>query len=370
MKKEPGKAPENRPVLIEVPKPVNQMSKKELDGFVDETLEAVDGQSATTSCPQCSSKTGIREIFYGLPDGPVDEKKYAVGGCCISDNDPTVKCIECGWKGEFVNNIGPGPFILESPQRIDTSVLERISVEIVLGISKEQSKFAPLSAELEATWDKITVEMEELKAKGFGIDIVSEIPDIEITAKMRLKTSTNKKPYQPYQVTFKGSSLLGESNGLENFKMAHEKFSELRDKGRAKCYTRWCKACTLYRLNLENDVTGHVLKISFPTVVSLASKINIDWSWERPDSEWAKQQGDPVKEYKSLVERKSKPVFYVRLESEEYINMLLGGQSERSHSRFVWDSSEGISVKCADCEKWFALSEGRKSHDCTPITSP
>ena len=30
MKKKPDKAPGNRPVLIEVPKPVNQMSKKEL----------------------------------------------------------------------------------------------------------------------------------------------------------------------------------------------------------------------------------------------------------------------------------------------------------------------------------------------------
>ena len=56
------KAPENRPVLIEVPKPVNQMSKKELDGFVEEILEAIDGQTPVTSCPQCSSTTGLREI--------------------------------------------------------------------------------------------------------------------------------------------------------------------------------------------------------------------------------------------------------------------------------------------------------------------
>ena len=56
-------------------------------------------------CPLCKSTTGIREIFYGLPDGPVDEKKYAVGGCCISDNDPSAKCIECGWKGEYVDNL-------------------------------------------------------------------------------------------------------------------------------------------------------------------------------------------------------------------------------------------------------------------------
>ena len=157
-----------------------------------------------------------------------------------------------------------------------------------------------------------------------------------------MKTSTNKQPYQPYQVTFEGSSLLGESNGIENFKTAYEFISTLRDKGRVKCYTRWCKACTLYRLQLQNDVTGHVLKISFPNVISLASNINIDWRWDNPDSEWAKKKGDPVKEYKSLVERKSKPVFYVRLESEEHINILLGGQGERSQSRFVYYSPEEI----------------------------
>ncbi len=57
------------------------------------------------SCPECKSKTGVRKIFYGYPDGPVDDEKYAIGGCCISDNDPTVKCIDCGWKGEFIDNM-------------------------------------------------------------------------------------------------------------------------------------------------------------------------------------------------------------------------------------------------------------------------
>jgi len=265
------------------------------------------------SCPACKSKTGLREIFYGLPIGPVDEKKYAIGGCCISDKDPTVKCIECGWKGEFVNNIGPEPMIPKSPHRVDTSVLERLSVEILLGITKEKSKYAPLSAELSASWDRMVEEIKETHAMGYTVDIVSEIPDIEI-------------PYHPYQVTFKGSSLLGESNGLENFKLAHAKLSELRDKGRAKCHTRWCKACTLYRLKLDNNVIGHVLKISFPNVIALANKIEVDWNWERPESEWAKEKGDPAMAYKSLIEDRSKPVFYARLESEHYINMLLGGQ--------------------------------------------
>ena len=290
MKKKPDKAPENRPVLIEVPKLVNQMSKKDLDGFVDEILEAIDGQDSTTSCPQCSSKSGLRDIFYGLSDGPVDQTKYAIGGCCISDNDSTVKCIECGWKGEYVDNM-PG-----SKREIKTVELEDISK-----MSEEE-----IDAYAKRTWDLLTQENRKLEGQS-------------------VKTSPNKKPYQPYQVTFKGSSLLGESNGIENFKTAYEFISTLRDKGRVKCYTRWCRACTMYRLKLENDVIGHVLKISFPNVIALAKSIEIDWTWERPESDWAKKTGDPAKSFQSLVDRNSKPVFYVRLESKEYINMLLGG---------------------------------------------
>ena len=43
MEKMSDKAPENRPVLIEVPKPVIQMTPKEKDAFVDEILDAIDG---------------------------------------------------------------------------------------------------------------------------------------------------------------------------------------------------------------------------------------------------------------------------------------------------------------------------------------
>lgn len=56
------------------------------------------------ACSSCLSRSGVREILYGMPEGPVDESKYVLGGCCVSDNDPTLECIECGWKGENVNN--------------------------------------------------------------------------------------------------------------------------------------------------------------------------------------------------------------------------------------------------------------------------
>lgn len=57
------------------------------------------------TCPNCRASGGLREITYGLPVEPIDETKYAVGGCCISDNDPTLRCIDCGWEGEFINNV-------------------------------------------------------------------------------------------------------------------------------------------------------------------------------------------------------------------------------------------------------------------------
>ena len=53
-------------------------------------------------CPACNSADGIRKIVYGLPDGPLDEEKFVIGGCCITDEDPTRKCIHCGWKGRYI----------------------------------------------------------------------------------------------------------------------------------------------------------------------------------------------------------------------------------------------------------------------------
>ena len=49
-------------------------------------------------CPACGNEDSIREIIWGMPDGEPDPSKYLVGGCCISDDDPTHECIECGWQ--------------------------------------------------------------------------------------------------------------------------------------------------------------------------------------------------------------------------------------------------------------------------------
>lgn len=56
------------------------------------------------TCPSCDSDEGIREILYGLPDGPVDENKFAIGGCCVTGSDPIWTCMECGWSGWSLKN--------------------------------------------------------------------------------------------------------------------------------------------------------------------------------------------------------------------------------------------------------------------------
>jgi hypothetical protein len=55
-------------------------------------------QDMKKRCPSCKSETGLRKIIYGLSAEPLDESKYLIGGCCITGNDPTHECIECGWQ--------------------------------------------------------------------------------------------------------------------------------------------------------------------------------------------------------------------------------------------------------------------------------
>ena len=50
------------------------------------------------NCPSCKTKGSIRQIIWGMPDEEPDPNKYVIGGCLVSDNDPTHECIKCGWQ--------------------------------------------------------------------------------------------------------------------------------------------------------------------------------------------------------------------------------------------------------------------------------
>jgi len=52
-------------------------------------------------CPECGSDK-IASILYGLPAFSeslrlrIRENKTVLGGCCVTGNDPTWKCVDCG----------------------------------------------------------------------------------------------------------------------------------------------------------------------------------------------------------------------------------------------------------------------------------
>jgi hypothetical protein len=50
-------------------------------------------------CPVCKSKK-IASIQYGYPSceafEKAEQKKIVLGGCCISDHDPSWQCVDCG----------------------------------------------------------------------------------------------------------------------------------------------------------------------------------------------------------------------------------------------------------------------------------
>lgn len=121
-----------------------------------------------------------------------------------------------------------------------------------------------------------------------------------------------------------GSSIEGQAFGQDNFNIAHLVLSQLQRKGRIKCRDSWCRLCTLYRLSLADGVVGHVVKLSFPNVIELSKKIDFAWTWQNPESEWAKEHGEARDVFKRLVEVKSRPVWYAVIQSEENIMKLLG----------------------------------------------
>lgn len=56
---------------------------------------------------------------------------------------------------------------------IPTDVWARMTVEITLGFDKSQS-LIPWSDDIDAAWDRLKVEIEDLKAQGMTIDVVDE----------------------------------------------------------------------------------------------------------------------------------------------------------------------------------------------------
>ena len=58
------------------------------------------------SCPNCLDSSSVREILYGLPEEPVDESKYSIGGCLVWEGMPLFRCSKCNW---ISSDLAPAP---------------------------------------------------------------------------------------------------------------------------------------------------------------------------------------------------------------------------------------------------------------------
>ena len=63
---------------------------------------------AKFQCPGCGALGVIREIAYGMPGEDFDFDRYIVGGCCVTDNDPEIGCVKCGWEGSVPEILNMG----------------------------------------------------------------------------------------------------------------------------------------------------------------------------------------------------------------------------------------------------------------------
>ncbi len=66
---------------------------------------------------------------------------------------------------------------------METTILERIQVEILTGIAKTDSAFAPLTGELDVIWDEIARDTKKIEELGGIVDVVAEIPEFVVMPK-------------------------------------------------------------------------------------------------------------------------------------------------------------------------------------------
>jgi len=97
--------------------------------------------------------------------------------------------------------------------------------------------------------------------------------------------------------------MTGDDNFLQAFGFLQKKSNE----GKLQCFHWWCEECKTNPLKKGATPINHLVKISFPNVLKLIGDYKVQWKWEEPESEWAKSQGSPIKQFKELVIKNSRP---------------------------------------------------------------
>ena len=55
---------------------------------------------STASCPSCGGVGVLKKIVFGMPDKDFDHNRFISGGCCVTEDDPEIGCVQCDWAGK------------------------------------------------------------------------------------------------------------------------------------------------------------------------------------------------------------------------------------------------------------------------------
>jgi hypothetical protein len=61
---------------------------------------------------------------------------------------------------------------------MDSKKMELMIQQITMGVQKDETTLIK-NEEESATWDRLEIEIAEIKAKGWIVDIASDLPDVD-----------------------------------------------------------------------------------------------------------------------------------------------------------------------------------------------
>jgi len=134
-----------------------------------------------------------------------------------------------------------------------------------------------------------------------------------------------------YEVIIRGAGLIGTAYGEKTFLKTVDYLKALNKRKCLKCRINWCKSCSLYKLNLNNSLIYHVIKLSKAQILRIVDDSVFNWEWSNPDGEFARSQKSAQTYWLKISKSKSKPVFYIRLMCEDYAEYLLGSGKRFSY---------------------------------------
>lgn len=118
-------------------------------------IKVVDRDSEMKRCTKCGSV--LKKYIYGKVTGEIDNTKYVLGGCIISESAPEYRCSNCNidfdksgnpivssLEKEIIKCVGPDPFwsgLIREYFAEDVKYDDNTAVELLKSVAKDEEVF-------------------------------------------------------------------------------------------------------------------------------------------------------------------------------------------------------------------------------------